>query len=171
MSIENSFCRCHWEETVALWREASSEDEFAGLFFESPSTEEIFFPEHLARHLIDWELLEDLSDWCRDRTFAPSADWDHFRESWRRLGLLEVDAYRFAPVNRLTDEEEAEIVYGAMPPESVGEIRASLGAIDGAALDDFLLRHQLYSLVPFSELVAVLHAELDPAKGLVVFIG
>ncbi|MDF1812947.1 MAG: hypothetical protein P1V20_12055 [Verrucomicrobiales bacterium] len=171
MSIENSFCRCNWETTVQLWDSAKSEDDFADSFFKDAQTEEIEFPDEIHYHVASWELLEDFSDWYRDRTFADSPDWDHFCSAWKQLGLMETEEFNFGPVNELVKEEPAEVLFGALSPDSVRNVLAHLEKIDPAGLDKFFAKHGMVIAVPFSEQVAALKKALDSSKGLVIFAG
>ena len=172
MSVENSFCRCDWKKTVQLWKDSTSEEEFADGFFKCDSTEEIVFPERIAYHLMSWELLEDFGDWYRGRDFEPSEDWEHFCAAWKDLGLMESAEFQFIPVNELTDDEgESELLFGALSPESLQKVVGHLEAIDPEELDAFIGRHKLRTRLPFSEKIEALKRELHPDKGLVIFAG
>lgn len=171
MSIENSFCLCDWGETSKLWSDSSGEEAFANAFFSSPSTSEIAFPEKVHYHLASWEMLEDFSDWYRDREFSESSDWDHFCTAWKQLGLMEVRPFEFDPVNELLAREEAEVIFGALSPESMSNVLTHLKAIDGKKLDQFILNHDLPAEIPFSELNAALLEALSEKKGLLIFAG
>ena len=171
MSIENSFCLCDWPGTVRLWNSADSEDDFANDFFKMETTQEIVFPDEIHYHLASWELLEDFSDWYRDRSFAASPDWDHFCQAWKQLGLMEIEEYNFGPVNELVKEGPAEVVFGALSPNAVKTVIGHLNKIDPEGLDNFFRDHGMAITVPFSELVAAMKDSLDPAKGLVIFAG
>ena len=164
MSIENSFCRCNWNEARKIWDDSNSEDEFAVTFFQAEATEEISFPDAVAYHLVSWELLEDFSDWYRDRDFEKSEDWDHFQAAWKSLGLMESEEFQFSPVNELLKDEPAEFVFGALSPDSVREVIGHLEKIDGERFDLFLQRHQMLPEVLFSEQVAAMKEALDPGK-------
>ncbi|MDF1754107.1 MAG: hypothetical protein P1U89_15090 [Verrucomicrobiales bacterium] len=171
MSIENSFCHCDWDKTVELWKTTKSEDAFADAFFSMESTEEIEFPHEIHYHVASWELLEDFADWYRDGSFSESEDWDRFCSAWKQLGLMEIEEYNFGPINELTDEQQAEVVFGALSPESVKNVRSHLEAIDPKGLDKFFREHGMAITVPFSEIVAELLKKLDPQRGLMIFAG
>lgn len=173
MSIENSFCLCSWEETTSTWSNSKNEEGFAEAFFSSDQTTEIEFEERLHYSLASWELLEDFSNWYRDRDFKESSDWEHFCLAWKQLGLMEVAPYEFGPVNELVSEDspEPEIVFGALSPQTVRGVLTHLEQIDPAKLDQFILAHDLNPEPLFSELVKVMQEKLDPTKGLVIFAG
>ena len=85
---------------------------------------------------------------------------------------MEVSDYEFGPVNELVKEGKwAEIVFGALAPETVRGVITHLQQIDLAALDQFMAEHDLKADPPFSELVQAMLDKLDPTKGLVIFAG
>lgn len=171
MSIENCFCLCDWPSTLQLWKSASSEEDFADTFFKSDDTVEIQFPDEIHCHLASWELLEDFSDWYRGRTFAASKDWDHFCAAWKELGLMEVEEFNFGPINELLNEEQAEVLFGALSPDSVKKVLGRLDNIDLEELDRFFVTHGMVITPTFSSLVKAIQKALDPTKGLVIFAG
>lgn len=171
MSIENSFCLCDWPEASQLWKDSSGEDDFAEVFFSSPTTFEITFPEKVHYHLVSWEMLEDFSDWYRDRNFPESDDWKHFCAAWKLLGLMEAKPFEFDPVNDLKTDEESELVFGALSPESVEIVLTHLKQIDGEKLDHFMQSNDLVAEILFSEMNSALLAAISPGKGLVIFAG
>ncbi len=171
MSIENSFCLCDWANTIQLWNSSETEDDFADQFFNQPTTEEVWFDDKVHPYLASWEIIEELSDWIRGRTFAESADWSHFCSAWRQLGLMESREYHFDPINELTTEEETEVLFGALSQEAVKSVLDHLKKIDPEALDKCVSEHGTPITVPFSRLVTAVEKALDPEKGLIIFAG
>ena len=135
------------------------------------STEEIAFPEAIHLHLVSWELMEDFSDWYRDRTFSKSADWEYFCSAWKQLGLMEIEEYQFGPINELAETDQVEFVFGALSPGSVKKVLDQLAQIDRPGLDKFIRDHELAVTVSFSDQVEAMKDALDPEKGLVIFAG
>lgn len=172
MSIENSFCLCDWQETTSTWSSSKDEEGFANTFFSAAHTTEIEFDERVHYSIASWELLEDFSNWYRNREFNASDDWEHFCHAWKQLGLMEIKDYEFGPVNELVnDPGESEIVFGALSPETVRGVLAHLQQINLPELDQFMIEHGLKADPPFSELVQAMMTKLEPTKGLVIFAG